>query len=75
MKSSQTQAVLLYMTRFGSITAIEAERHLRCHRLAARIADLRAAGVDIESEMVPFDGSRFARYRLVPKAEQMRAFG
>ena len=74
MKPSQTAAVHAYIIRNGSITAIEAEQHLRCHRLAARIADLRAQGVDIESEMVAYDGSRFARYRIV-KAEQLVAFG
>ena len=74
MKSS-ARSVLLYMVNHGSITAIEAERHLHCHRLAARIADLKAAGVDIDSELVTREGHRFARYRLTPKPEQMRAFG
>jgi hypothetical protein len=72
---TQTDRVLAYMVNHGSITALQAEQHLRCHRLAARIADLRKAGVDIESERVTQDGSSFARYRLVPKPVQMAAFG
>ncbi len=50
-----------------AITALEAESHLHCHRLAARISDLKAAGVAIDSELVNRDGARFSRYRLAPK--------
>lgn len=70
MKPS-AQAVLLYMVKYGSITAIEAERYLHCHRLAARIADLKAAGVGIESTLITRDGHRWASYRLVKEPVQL----
>ncbi len=72
---TQTDEVLAYIHRHGSITAYEAMNVLGCYRLAARISDLRKAGVDIESERVTQDGSSFARYRLVPKPVQLAAFG
>lgn len=47
------------------ITALDALEHVGSMRLAARIADLRALGYDIDSEMVPTArGARVARYTL-----------
>jgi hypothetical protein len=71
---SQASRVLAYMVNHGSITVIEAERHLNCHRLAARISDLRAAGVPIESHIVNREGKHWAEYRL-GKPLQLTAFG
>lgn len=73
MKPS-AESVLLYMVNHGSITAIEAERHLHCHRLAARIADLKADGVAITSRTVTREGRRWAVYSLTPVTEQLSAF-
>ena len=46
------QKILEYMKKHGSITPLEAVSKLGCLRLSARIADLRAQGVEIVSEMV-----------------------
>lgn len=65
-------SVLAYIRTHGSITAIEAERHLHCHRLAARVADLKAEGIVIQSTLVVTEsGHRFARYSLAPVTEQL----
>ena len=50
---TQTDAILRLLTeRPEGITALDALREAGSLRLAARIADLRAAGNDIRSEMV-----------------------
>lgn len=61
----QTIAILdMLRTYQGGITALDALREAGCFRLAARIADLRAAGYPIESRMVTVNGKRIARYTL-----------
>lgn len=70
MKETQCDKILAYMTTNGSITDSEARDHLGCHRLAARIADLKARGHKIESlpkTAVNRYGKRvtFSEYRLV----------
>ncbi len=67
----QCRDVLSYIIRHGSIDALQAERHLNCHRLAARISDLKAAGVAIDSTLVTRDGHRWSVYRLAPVTEQL----
>ena len=69
---TQNDAILRLLTeRPEGITQLDALRPVwdggaGCFRLAARIADLRAAGHDIQSEMVTTDsGKRVARYTLV----------
>lgn len=58
--------VILRMLRERDITALDALREAGVFRLAARIADLRADGHAIETEMIRTDsGKRVARYRLV----------
>ena len=47
----QTEKVLDYIQRFGSITAAEAVMDLGIYRLSARISDLRDEGYNIKSEM------------------------
>lgn len=68
-KKSQKALILEYMEEHGSITPLEAERHIGCMRLGARIWDLRHDGYDIISELVVVEtrgGGRatVARYRL-----------
>lgn len=68
-KKSQKALILEYMEAHGSITPLEAERHIGCMRLGARIWDLRHEGYDIISELVVVEtrgGGRatVARYRL-----------
>ena len=67
--NSQCRKILQHMELFGSITAAEAVERYSCYRLSARIADLRAAGHAIVSEMVSkknADGQcvNYAVYRL-----------
>ena len=69
MKATQTERILHYMEQYGSITALDAMREFRCMRLAARIADLKKAGVKIVKSMVTTTNSfgenvRFAKYEL-----------
>lgn len=70
MKRSQCDMILAYMTTNGSITDTQARDNFGCHRLAARISDLRARGIKIDSipkTMVNRYGKRvtFSEYRLV----------
>lgn len=48
---TQTEMVLVYMARHGSITQYQANE-LGIGRLAARVADLKKQGHDIKSEMI-----------------------
>lgn len=67
MKLSQKELILNYLRRHGSITADEAQAHCkRCHRLAARIADLRTDGHNIVTDNKLDDGTtvNYAIYRL-----------
>lgn len=52
MKTNQTERILDYMKRYGSITDINAIQDLGCHRLAARIYDLKQQGYEIVDEVV-----------------------
>lgn len=49
---SQKDKVLQYIKVKGSISSMQAFYHLGVTRLAARIADLRERGVEIESKTV-----------------------
>lgn len=48
---SQNEMILEHMKKFGSITSADAYELYGCHRLGARIADLKAVGHAITSEM------------------------
>jgi hypothetical protein len=66
---TQTEKILDYMERHGSITPLEAMNELGIMRLGARIFDLKESGIEIITETVTGknrDGetTRFARYRL-----------
>lgn len=65
--------ILLYMRSRGSITALEALGVLNIYRLAARIFDLREAGVDIFTEHCHDPkGKPYARYWLPSAWKQER---
>ena len=67
MEKSQKQLILEYMRKHGSITADEAQAHCKkCHRLAARISELRADGHNIITDNKKADGTivNYAIYRL-----------
>ena len=65
----QTERVLDYMRRFGSITTMQAFADLGVARLSARIADLKDEGFDIVSETLSTKNRygehvRYAKYKL-----------
>lgn len=67
---TQTEAVLNYMEKHGSITQRIAEDELGIMRLASRISDLKAAGFHITKKMVTvptrYGGkTKVAEYSLV----------
>lgn len=62
---SQKNAILSYLRRHKTITAIQALDAIGCFRLAARVAELRDSGHKIATEWVKQGEKRFARYRLV----------
>lgn len=49
---TQCRMVLAYLKEHGAMTPMDAIYGFGITRLAARIADLRAKGIDISSEMV-----------------------
>lgn len=60
---SQTSDVLAYIEKYGSIDPIRAMNDLHVMRLASRIADLRKAGIPIETEIVSTGRTRWAVYK------------
>ena len=70
---TQSQRVLDYINRCGSITQKEASEHLGVARLASRVNDLRRAGHPIVSEVETGQNrfgepTRWARYRMGVRA-------
>lgn len=66
---TQNEKILEFMREKGSITPVEAIAELGCMRLAARISDIRASGVNVISTMERSknrygDTVHFSRYRL-----------
>ena len=66
---TQCDKILLHLQTIGSITPVEALDQYGCFRLAARVADLKAEGWPIASEIVQKKNRfgevvRFAKYRL-----------
>lgn len=49
---TQTDRVLDYLQRFGSITALEALRDLGIMHLSSRITELRQKGYSVDREMI-----------------------
>jgi hypothetical protein len=63
---SQTRDIANYLAEKGSINFFDALEEFGCSRLAARIYDIRAAGIDIISaDMKLPNGKRVARYMWV----------
>jgi hypothetical protein len=68
MPKSQKQMILAFLQKHGSITADEAQMYCkRCHRLAARISELRADGHNIITDYKDAAGKtvNYAIYRLI----------
>lgn len=66
---TQTDRILRHMREQGGITAAEAMSEYGIYRLAARIADLKKLGHDIETERVKSknrygESVSFARYTI-----------
>lgn len=66
---TQCERILRHLRDYGSITSLEAMQEYGIMRLAARVSDLKNAGMPIESETVTGEnryGERtsFARYSL-----------
>lgn len=61
---NQTEMILDYIQKNGSITPLEALTEIGCFRLGARIWELRAMGIPVEMEMVEQNGKRYAKYYM-----------
>ncbi len=67
---SQNAEILEYLKQGRTITQSYAANHFRCWRLAARICDLRASGVNVVTETITRKSKRsgktikFAAYHL-----------
>ena len=67
---SQNQEIYEYLKTGASLTAKGADRRFQCSRLAARICDLRDAGVDIVTTTIKRRSKRtgkpvaFAQYSM-----------
>ena len=61
---TQTDAIRSALLAGAALTPLDALQRYGCLRLAARVADLKAEGLDIRTETVYANGKRFARYRL-----------
>ena len=67
---SQCGRILSWLESGHSLTTLEALYMFGCIRCGARIADLRRAGHDINTEMIiTKNGKRVARYTITPKSE------
>jgi hypothetical protein len=61
---NQTTRILRYLKTGRGITPLSALTRFRCMRLAARIEELKDAGIRINSRMMNRQGKRFACYSL-----------
>ena len=67
---SQTSDILDWLNAGHPITPLEALNNFGCLRLAARIADIRAKGIEVETEShVTGKGKTVARYFIKPPAQ------
>jgi hypothetical protein len=62
---TQTEMIRAHLESGREITPIDALERYGCFRLAARINDLRKAGLPIETITEQRDGKAWAKYRLV----------
>jgi hypothetical protein len=64
-KRSQTDRIIEWLSDGKEITAVEALNLFGCFRLAARIADIRSRGYDVETTYrITKNGARIAVYRM-----------
>ena len=80
MGVTQCDRILRHMKDYGSITSDEAKELYGVARLASRINDLRAQGVEIATETVTGKNrygrkTRYARYRLAEEGDNHEANG
>ena len=62
---TQTEMIRAHLESGREITPIDALQQYGCFRLAARINDLRKAGLPIETITEQREGKAWAKYRLV----------
>lgn len=55
------------------VTQQDAIREIACYRLAARVSDLKAEGIEVRAVLVGSNGHRYARYFLVEQPVQLAA--
>ena len=68
-KRTQCEYLAEYLDMYGSITPLEALTAFGCFRLGARIADLRADGYRIRTD-INKDGKRFAIYSVEEESNE-----
>ena len=66
---TQTQQIKAALQSGAAITPIDALNQYGCFRLAARIDELRKAGLDIETITETRNGKKYARYKLRGQVE------
>jgi hypothetical protein len=66
---TQTEQIRAHLLSGRDITPLEALDRYGCFRLAARVSDLRAEGLDVQTVTEEHNGKRYARYRLVGQLE------
>lgn len=62
---TQTEQIRAHLQSGRDITPLEALDTYGCFRLASRIAELRAEGLDVQTFTEKRNGKAYARYRLV----------
>jgi len=62
---TQTEMIRAHLQAGRDITPVEALNQYGCFRLAARIDELRKAGLDVQTITERKGGKSYARYRLV----------
>lgn len=65
---TQNEQIAAHLNAGNALTPLDALRLFGCSRLAARVADLKASGMAIESTMIEVHGAhgkaRVAQYRV-----------
>lgn len=61
---SQRAQILRHLQSGQALTPLEALSRYGCHRLAARVLELRRQGHAIDRQMVARSGKRYAKYKL-----------
>lgn len=73
MKPQTAATLALLRAHPEGVTALDALDTIGSFRLGARIWELKAAGYDIETDLITtHSGKRIARYRLIGAPEQLR---